>query len=391
MPKRFSAQIVLYEKQLVEKLQEFFSQEGLPRKPLRLKSGDPDWGAYDLGSFLEWMLLPAHLRLDPSWPHRDVWCDGVSFFSIVIPEPNFLRAQGYSWWLPTDQSGPGKMSGIEPVEPIELEMRLIDDEPQPRVDYSIRLWADGLCHHITPSGVAIAPIHSEAAIQPDLDGFLAVIKDPETDSDVRDIAGDIRTRSIAAAFLANFTLKVDSSYAELLSDPETEVRRAAINGLADCKVEASVVAPLAIKSLNDADLQARCLAVRVLWRHAKENGACLSDLKLAKSALMEMFKLKYDDYRGWGIRVSDTVDFIMSAEQILALLGQSDVDVADAMVEALNDEKTRLRAARVLWAIGSAPKAAIQIFTAALRDENQEWRVCAAFSLWRFGVDGGKA
>jgi|SRR5262245_24492347 len=61
------------------------------------------------------------------------------------------------------------------------------------------------------------------------------------------------------------------------------------------------------------------------------------------------------------------------------------------MVEALNDEKTRLRAARVLWAIGSAPKAAIQIFTAALRDENQEWRVCAAFSLWRFGVDGGKA
>src|SRR5262249_54986700 len=54
-------------------------------------------------------------------------------------------------------------------------------------------------------------------------------------------------------------------------------------------------------------------------------------------------------------------------------------------------EKTRLRAARVLWTIGSAPKSAISIFTAALQDENQEWRVCAAFSLWRFGVDGGKA
>src|SRR5262249_18801200 len=34
---------------------------------------------------------------------------------------------------------------------------------------------------------------------------------------------------------------------------------------------------------------------------------------------------------------------------------------------------------------------AIQIFSTALQDENQEWRVCAAFSLWRFDVDEGKA
>src|SRR5262249_31274486 len=375
----------------VEKLQEFFSQEGLPQQPLRLTSGDPDWGAYDLGSFLEWMLLPAHLRLDPSWPHRDVWCDGVAFFSLEIPQPNLLRAQGYSWWQPTNQDGARKMSGIESVEPIELEMRLIDDEPQPQVDYSIRLWADGLCHHITPSGVAIAPIHSEGAIQPDRSGLFAVIKDPETDCDVRDIPGEIRTRSVAAAFLADFTLKDDSSFAELLNDPEPEVRRVAIRGLADCKVEASVVAPLAIKALNDTDIQARCLAVNALWHCANDNEAYLSDLKLAKSALMEMFKLEYDDYRGWGIRVSDTVGFLTSAEQILARLGQSDADVVGAMVEALNEEKTRLRAARVLWAIGSVPKAAIQIFRTALQDENQAWRVCAAFSLWRFGVDEGKA
>jgi len=102
MSKRVSPQIVLYEKQLVEKLQEFFSQEGLPRERLRLISGYPDWGAYDLGSFLEWMLLPAHLRLDPRWPHRDVWCDGVIFYSLEIPQPNLLRAQGYSWWQPTN-------------------------------------------------------------------------------------------------------------------------------------------------------------------------------------------------------------------------------------------------------------------------------------------------
>ncbi|HKQ78613.1 MAG TPA: HEAT repeat domain-containing protein, partial [Blastocatellia bacterium] len=366
-------------------------QEGLPRKPLGLKAGEPDWGVGILCSFLEWRLLPAHLRLDPSWPHREVWCDGVGFFSLKIPQPNFLRAQGYSWWQPTVQSGAGEMSGIGTVEPIELEMRLIHDESQPRVDYSIRLWADGLCHHITPSGVAVAPLHSEAAIQPDLSGLLAVVKDPETGNDARDIAGDIRIRSIAAAFLANFTLKVDSLFAELLNDPEPEVRRAAINGLEDCKVEASVLAPLAIKALNDSDLQARCLALKVLWRCAKENDACLSDLKLGKPAVMEMFKLEYDDYRNWGRGSSDTIDFIMSAEQILTHLGQSDTDVVDTMVEALREGKTRLRAARVLWAIGSTPEAAIPIFTAALQDENREWRVCAAFSLWRFGVDGGKA
>ncbi len=279
------------------------------------------------------------------------------------------------------------MSGIEPIEQVEMEMRLIDDETQPRVDYSIRLWADGLLHHITPSGVAIAPLRSEAAIKPDLDSLLAVIKDPDTDKETREIRGEIRKRSIAAAFLASFTLEYDSPFAELLDDPETDVRRAAISGLAGSKLDASAVAPLAVKALNDTDLQARCLAVNALWQCVEESETFLPDLTPAKPALMEMFKLEYDDYREWEIqiRVSDL------SEQILARLAQHDPAVVDAMVEALKDKKTRLQAMQVLWAIGSLPEEAVSVFTAALEDENMEWRAYAAFSLWRFGVDGGNA
>src|SRR5262249_13975281 len=138
-------------------------------------------------------------------------------------------------------------------------------------------------------------------------------------------------------------------------------------------------APLAVKALSDVDFEVRRLAVGVLWRCARADEAFLPDLKLARPVLLEMFGHEFDYYRN------------SQLDAVLSRLGQSDQIIVDAMVEALRKEKTRLRAARVLWAIGFAPKAAIQIFSTALQDENQEWRVCAAFSLWRFDVDEGKA
>lgn len=362
------------ETRLIKVLQEFFSQAGLPPslKP-GLKEQEKDWGVAGIGASLEWGLLMSRLRLDPAWPHQDVWCDGVYFFSIEIPRPNLLRGLGYCWWAPTDQAGKGEMRGIEYIEPIELELGLVESAGGLRLDYSIKLWAAGLCHHLTPSGIAVAPIHSAAASKLDLVRLLAVIKDQDVHQ---------TTRREAATLLERFAAQGGSLMADLLSDADVVVRRVAMHGLGSAGLDAQATVPLATRALGDTDLIVRCLAARALWQCAEEDDQWAAYLRPAKHALLEMAGLEYSDYRDWQMSVHRI------SENALARIGRSDPSLVDMLIEELWKDRIWLRS-WLLWSAGSASEKAIRFFTGALKDDNPERRVIAAFSLWRFGIDGG--
>jgi len=370
---RFSESIRYSEERLREALQEFLRHDDLPPS---LKSGDQDWGQAEIGSVLEWYLLPAHLRLDPSWPHQKVWCDGVSFFSLERLGSNAIRGQCYSWWLPTDQKGPGGMGGIEHTELLELELSLIEAEAGPRLDYSINLWADGLCHQITPSGVSVAPVRSDAASQPKLAALLSVIRDREAYP---------RARSIAANFLGRWAPEGASLLAELMSSLDTETRCAVVDSLRLGGLDARLVVVNASRALNDPDIRVRCRAACALWKCVQADEGFFNSFKQATPVLLEMFRLEYDEYRDWRLNVSGLV------QESLARIGQSDQRVVAAMLDTLRNGQTPLQAAAVLWGLDSIPHTAVPFFTEALKNESAELRVIAAFSLWKFGIDQGKA
>lgn len=364
MQKRVSEDIARCEKALVEKLQPVFSQKK------SAPNGDSDcWFA--LGSFLEWQLFPSILQLAPAWPHHLVWCDGVEFFYRHIKQPNFLHALGCSWWLPCDQSLPNdaETGGIAHAELIEVEMHLLEDETMPRVDYCIKIWANNLCHFLTPTKISVTPSCSDVASTPNFSCLFKTIKKTTRVSNRRSIT----------SLLGGLGSKGRTLLEELLNDTDVVIRRAAVDGLARQKLTSDFAIPLIAKALQDTDLEVQHLTANVLWRRVQTNSAFLPLLHQATPVLLQIFGHEPEIHRHFYIN------------EIFTFLGQSEPSVVAAMVDFLADETLRLRTTKILWNINLPTTEMLEIYQTALESDDIRWRVAAAFSLWFFDIDGGKA
>lgn len=365
MRKRTSENLLSCEKRFVEKLRPFF-KKNIDAMP----NGRSCWE--ELGSYLEWRLLPRLLSLAPAWPNDLVWCDGVHFFYGHVQQSNRLHALGCSWWRPTDQNKPynGIEGGIEEVELIEIKMRLLDDSTEPYVDYLIKIWTNDLCHILTPTGISAVPSCSSPDSTPNFDKII---------NTVRDSKRKLGSRGSIASLLTSFSTKGVALLTELLNASDVEVRRAATYGLRRHSLKAENAIPLMAKTLQDPDWEVQHSAANFLWKRFKTDEAYLPLLQQSTSQLLQMFGHEPKVHRHW------------FSDEILTFLGTLEPSVIHAMTEKLLDEDLRLRATKILWGIGTLTEEMRTIYQTGLTSDNKYWRSVAAFSLWRFEIDGGKA
>src|SRR5215510_14693153 len=268
-------------------------------------------------SSLEWELLPSKTHLDPSWQRPGWWCDGVGFLLLEIPSRNRLRGFGYSYWVDP--------AGEYNTEPIEVELRLIESDQPPQLDYSIKLWAGGLLHHYTPSGITIAQHFDEHDLE--IESYRNELISIITNKNI-----DIRQRLIAADLLEKFlrpnTLFNYPPFRRLMNDPEADVRRIATSRLAT-DLPSQMVSPYAIQALKDSDRYVRALAVIALWRSAREDGDVRERLSCEIPLLLEMFTRECSDPSYRKFRFNE------AAAEILSLISRKNSDSRAAIFETL--------------------------------------------------------
>lgn len=365
MRKRTSENLLNCEKGLVETIIPFFKHNIAPDP-----HGRSCWE--ELGSYLEWRLLPSLLSLAPAWPNDLVWCDGVHFFYGHVQQPNFLHALGCSWWRPTDQDKPynGIEADIELVELIEIEMRLLDENAKPYADYLIKIWANNLCHILTPTKISAVLSCSSPDSTPNFDKIINTVKGSKR---------RLGSRGSIASMLTGFSAKGVELLTELSNDTDVEVRRAASYSLERHGLKTQFAIPFITKALQDPDWEVQHSAANFLWKRFKTDDSFLALLRQSTPQLLQMFGHEPRVRRHW------------FGDEILTFLGTLEPSIIHAMTEKLLDEDLRLRATKILWGIGTLTEEMRTIYQTALTSDNKHWRGVAAFSLWRFDIDGGKA
>jgi HEAT repeat protein len=365
MRKRTSENLLSCEKGLVEKVRPFF-KKNIDAVP----NGRSCWE--ELGSYLEWRLLPRLLSLAPAWPKDSVWCDGIHFFYGKVQQANVIHALGYSVWRPTDQNKPYHdiEAGIELIELIEIEMRLLDDSTEPYVDYLIKIWANDLCHILTPTGISAVPSCSSPDSTPSFDKIIHTVKDTRR---------KLGSRGSIASLLTGFSSKGVELLTDLLNSTDVEVRRAASYSLERHGLKKQFAVPFITKALQDPDWEVQHSAANFLWKRFKTDDTYLPLLRQSTSQLLQMFGHEPKVRRNW------------FGDEILTFLGPLEPSIIHAMTEKLLVEDLRLRATKILWGIGTITEEIRTIYQTAVTSDNKHWRGVAAFSLWRFEIDGGKA
>jgi hypothetical protein len=362
-----SESLIRCNKELPELIKPFFSQD--------YDTSEEKYSYWrKLGSFLEWKLLPNILALTPDWPHEFVWCDGFEFFYHQVKKPNVLRALGSSWWRPTDQDKPnfGIEAGIECSELIEIEMRLVENDRIAIVDYLFKIWAKGFCFVLTPNHVSVIPSCSEQLSTPKFDQILNEIRNDQKHN-------HRYTRHSIASLLSGFGIQGASYLADLLKDSNVKVRRAAAYSLQRQGIKPELAIDLIAQALQDSDSEVQHSAANCLWERLKIDETFIPLLRQSTPLLLRMFGHEPKILRHW------------FANDILIYLGKIEPSVIPAMTHLLFDENLRHRATKVLWDISKLTPEMVSIYQDAVTSSDLRWRTVAAFSLWRFDVDGGKS
>lgn len=309
--------------------------------------------------------MPELLERVPIWPADQVWCDGVSFFDKHLLPPNGMRASGYCIWRACQSDGfdDQPTAGIQLTELVEVAMQLLDGET-PQVDYCIKLWGNGLCHILTPTNVTVAA-GSDAAAIPRFADICAAIR-----------SGVPGRRSIATV-LAGFGATGAALLSELLADADVTVRRSAAWGLQ--RLDPACAAPILASALNDGDADVQHLAANAVWRRSRTAPELLPLLRQSTAIWLHLFEHPPVGRLGR-----------LDVYDLLAWLAPTDSAVADAMTIALAKKAHRVQAAVILWNVAATTER-VAYFQAALASDDPGWRVMAAISLWRMGVDAGDA
>ena len=362
---RTRTNLIHAEKALTKLVQQFFSPE-------YQQSNEKNKYWRKFGSFLEWRLMPYLTALDPAWPSHVVWCDGFEFFHCQLKSPNCLRAFGSSWWLPYDQgqpNDPGIHGGIEHSELAEIEIRLVGDDA---IDYEIKLWANGLCHILTPSKIKVLLSCSNQLTTPHYTYLLKAIKE----------RGDNgrRNSSSIAALLAGFGQQGAAYLAELLQNPFAEIRRLVTASFKKQGLQTEFTIPLIRKALQDSDLEVRHLAANGLWKRLQRDVTVVPLLQESTAIFLDLFaEERPRSHHHWYV------------DDILVFLGKLDNSVVASLCSYLNNNQLRHKASWVLWEIGVFTPNMKAVYQAGLNDDDLSWQATSAFSLWRFTVDDGKA
>lgn len=285
-----------------------------------------------------------------------------------------LRALGSSWWRPTDQDKPnfGIEAGIECSELIEIEMRLVENDRIAIVDYLFKIWAKGFCFVLTPNHVSVIPSCSDQLSTPKFDLILRVIRDTKKNN-------HRLIRASIASLLSGFGVQGANYLADLLKDSKVEIRRAAAYSLERQGIKPKLAVDLIAQALQDSDLEVQHSAANGLWKRLQLDDTFIPLLRQSTPILLQMFGHEPKIHRHW------------FANDLMVYLGKIESNVIPAMTHLLFDENLRHRATKVLWDIGTLTPEMVSIYQDGITSNDLRWRTVAAFSLWRFDVDGGKS
>lgn len=177
--------------------------------------------------------------------------------------------------------------------------------------------------------------------------------------------------------LAGFGATGAALLSELLADADVTVRRSAAWGLQ--RLDPACAAPILASALNDGDADVQHLAANAVWRRSRTAPELLPLLRQSTAIWLHLFEHPPVGRLGR-----------LDVYDLLAWLAPTDSAVADAMTIALAKKAHRVQAAVILWNVAATTER-VAYFQAALASDDPGWRVMAAISLWRMGVDAGDA
>lgn len=185
-------------------------------------------------------------------------------------------------------------------------------------------------------------------------------------------SGSSDARTAAAWRLGVIRPPAISALAQLLRDPEWDVRYSAIGGLRNA---GAAGVPVLVEALRDATLQVRNNA-RSPASLQMDVIQALGSLK-AQAAIPALTKLLNDPQ--WDVR--------MTAAWSLGLIGPAANTALPALEPLFNDENREVRFAAIsaLGGIGPAAKAEMPLLATSLRDQDGLVRCAAAAAVW--GID----
>ncbi len=177
----------------------------------------------------------------------------------------------------------------------------------------------------------------------------------------------------------DLAFKVACYLADLLKESKVEIRRAAAYSLKRQGIKPELAIDLIAQALQDSDSEVQHSAANGLWNRLKIDDTFIPLLRQSTPILLRMFGHEPKIHRHW------------FANDIMVYLGKIEPNVISAMVNLLFDEDLKHRATKVLWDIGTLTPEMVSIYQDGITSNNLRWRTVAAFSLWRFDVDGGKS
>jgi HEAT repeat protein len=332
-----------------------------------------------LGSWVT-ELLAAHLRIDPTWNYLERWLDNSEFSSITVTNANTITVTGSLWWGYRENIG-----GAQTPEAIEAEFVLAEEQ----LSYSIKLYADGLCRHITNAGITRTLIEAPATSETDLTALLASLKNKGENAPPKSPIIHMGFGPVLhnINYLTAYTIAQSGNCGleallELLKEQDIELQNAAIYALGLIGEKAHLAIPVILAVLPDANQQFRCLAVVALCRIISD---WEENLALLRSFVPDLLKaLNKQNFEDEDL-YSDTSN---TARIALTELARCDQSLMPLLIQAFEKGEAPLTLSRIFYDLGSTAREAIPVLTKAMNDANGENRAAAARVLSHMGIEG---
>jgi HEAT repeat protein len=322
-------------------------------------------------------LLAAHLGLDPTWNYLERWLDNSEFSSITVTNANTVTVTGSLWWGYNENIG-----GAQTPEAIEAEFVLSEEH----LSYSIKLYADGLCRHISNTGITRTPIETS---ETDLAGLLAALKNKGANAPPKSPVIHMgfgptlhNINYLTACTIAQSGKQGIKALIELLEDNDIELQSAAVYALGIIGEEATGAIPTILAALPDAKQQFRCLATVALCHIISDWEENLTLLRSFIPDLLKALNKQNFDDKELLRSTSNT------ARIALTELVRCDQSVMPLLIQAFENGESPLTFSRIFYDLGSTAREAIPALTKAMNDANGENRAAAARALSHMGIEG---
>jgi HEAT repeat protein len=324
--------------------------------------------------------LSAHLRIDPTWNYPERWLDNIEFSSITVANGNIVTVAGSLWWGYNED-----IDEAQTPEALEAEFVLAEEQ----LSYSIKLYADGLCRHITNAGITRTPIEALETPETGVTALLTSLKNKGENAPPKSPAIHMYLGTILhnINYLTAYTIAQSGTQGiqvllKLLEDKDIELQNAAVYALGLVGEKAHPAIPVILGVMPDANQQFRCMAAVALCRITNgmgENFALMNSL--IPDLLKALNEQSYDDK----YLFSDTLGF---ARRTLTELARQDHGLIALFIQAFENGEAPSALSRIFYDLGNIAREAIPVLVKAINDPESKNQRGAAYALSHMGIEG---